>query len=76
MGGDEQGRRLLGVDGDLGAMLGLEADWAYEAITQVGAYNEIFRRNLGADSGLKLERGLNALWSAPDPGLIYAPPVR
>ncbi|OYW89911.1 MAG: amino acid ABC transporter substrate-binding protein [Caulobacterales bacterium 32-67-6] len=73
---DPDTRRLLGVDGDLGAMLGLEADWAYEAITQVGAYNEIFRRNLGADSGLKLERGLNALWSAPDPGLIYAPPVR
>jgi general L-amino acid transport system substrate-binding protein len=73
---DPDTRRLLGVDGDLGAMLGLEADWAYEAITQVGAYNEIFRRNLGADSGLKLERGLNALWNAPDPGLIYAPPVR
>tara|TARA_R100000935_G_scaffold42867_3_gene65102 strand:- start:9919 stop:10767 length:849 start_codon:yes stop_codon:yes gene_type:complete len=73
---DPDTRRLLGVEGDLGAMLGLEADWAYEAISQVGAYNEIFRRNLGADSGLKLERGLNALWSAPDPGLIYAPPVR
>ena len=73
---DPDTRRLLGVEGDLGALLGLEDDWAYQAIAQVGAYNEIFRRNLGADSGLKLERGLNALWSAPDPGLIYAPPVR
>jgi len=73
---DPETRRLLGGDGELGALLGLEEDWAYQAIAQVGAYNEIFRRNLGADSGLKLERGLNALWSAPEPGLMYAPPVR
>lgn len=73
---DPSTRRLLGVDGNLGELLGLDADWAFEAIRQVGAYNEIFRRNVGADSGLKLERGLNALWSAPDPGLIYAPPAR
>lgn len=73
---DPEARRLLGVEGNLGALLGLEADWAYQVLTQVGAYNEIFRSNLGADSGLKLERGLNALWSAADPGLIYAPPVR
>ena len=73
---DPETRRLLGVDGQLGALLGLEPDWAFQAISQVGAYNEIFRRNLGADSGLKLERGLNALWNAPDPGLLYAPPAR
>ncbi|HMO43253.1 MAG TPA: amino acid ABC transporter substrate-binding protein [Phenylobacterium sp.] len=72
---DPATRRLLGVDGDLGELLGLKTDWAFQAIRQVGAYNEIFRRNIGADSGLKLERGLNALWSAPDPGLLYAPPA-
>lgn len=73
---DPATRRLLGVDGELGSLLGLSDDWAYQAILQVGAYNEIFRRNVGADSGLKLERGLNALWSAPEPGLLYAAPAR
>ena len=43
---------------------------------QVGAYDEVFARNLGAQSALKLERGHNALWSAPKPGLLYAPPAR
>ena len=73
---DPETRRLLGVEGDLGALLGLEPDWAYQAILQVGAYHELFRRDLGADSPLKLDRGLNALWSAPKPGLMYAPPIR
>jgi general L-amino acid transport system substrate-binding protein len=73
---DPQTRRLLGVDGDYGALLGLNRDWAYQVIRQVGAYHEIFRRDIGADSALKLDRGLNALWSAPKPGLLYAPPFR
>jgi general L-amino acid transport system substrate-binding protein len=73
---DPQTRRLLGVEGDYGAMLGLKPDWAFQAIRQVGAYHEIFRRDVGADSALKLDRGLNALWSAPKPGLLYAPPLR
>lgn len=73
---DPETRRLLGVDGDLGALLGLKADWGYQVIRQVGAYHEIFRRDLGADSALRLDRGLNALWNAPDPGLMYAPPMR
>jgi general L-amino acid transport system substrate-binding protein len=73
---DPQTRRLLGVEGELGPMLGLSQDWAYQAILQVGAYHEIFRRDLGDDSPLKLERGLNALWNAPEPGLMYAPPMR
>ena len=73
---DPETRRLLGVEGDLGALLGLKADWAYQVIRQVGAYHEIFRRNLGEDSALKLDRGLNALWNAPKPGLLYAPPMR
>lgn len=73
---DPRTRRLLGLEDDYGALLGLKKDWAYQAIRQVGSYDEIFRRNIGADSGLKLERGLNALWSAPKPGLLYAPPIR
>lgn len=73
---DPRTRRLLGLEDDYGALLGLKKDWAYQAIRQVGSYDEIFRRNIGADSGLKLERGLNALWTAPKPGLLYAPPIR
>ncbi|HEY3694213.1 amino acid ABC transporter substrate-binding protein [Phenylobacterium sp.] len=73
---DPQARRLLGVEGRLGPMLGLSDDWAYQAILQVGAYHEIFRRDVGEDSALKLDRGLNALWNAPRPGLLYAPPMR
>jgi general L-amino acid transport system substrate-binding protein len=73
---DPQTRRLLGVEGDYGVMLGLKPDWAFQVIRQVGAYHEIFRRDVGADSALKLDRGLNALWSAPKPGLLYAPPLR
>lgn len=73
---DPETRRLLGVEGELGVLLGLKVDWAYQAIKQVGAYHELFRRDLGADSALKLDRGLNALWTAPKPGLMYAPPIR
>lgn len=73
---DPQTRRLLGLEGDLGPKLGLSPDWAYQAILQVGAYHEVFRRDLGADSPLRLARGMNALWNAPQPGLLYAPPMR
>jgi len=73
---DPETRRLLGVEGDLGALLGLKSDWAFQVIRQVGAYHEIFRRDLGGDSALRLDRGLNALWNAPKPGLMYAPPMR
>ena len=73
---DPETRRLLGVEGDLGGLLGLKPDWAFQVIRQVGAYHEIFRRDLGADSALRLDRGLNALWNAPKPGLMYAPPMR
>ena len=73
---DPETRRLLGLEGNLGALLGLKSDWAYQVIRQVGAYHEIFRRDLGADSALRLDRGLNALWNAPRPGLMYSPPMR
>ena len=73
---DPRVRRLLGADGDFGKPLGLKAGFALQAISQVGAYGEIFDRNVGAGSALKLERGLNALWNASPPGLLYAPPIR
>lgn len=73
---DPRTRRLLGLEDNYGALLGLKTDWAFQAIRQVGAYDEIFRRNIGQDSALKLDRGLNALWSAPKPGLLYPPPIR
>jgi len=72
---DPQLRRLLGLEGDAGRRLGLADDWAYKAIRQVGSYGEIFERNLGPDTPLKLERGRNALWLADKPGQIYAPPL-
>ena len=64
-------RRFLGVEGNAGAGMGLNADWAYNIIHQVGNYAEIFERNLGP---LGIKRGLNALWR--DGGLLYAPPIR
>lgn len=67
-------RRLLGIEGDGGARLGLEADWAQRMIRQVGNYGELFERHLGPKSPLKLERRLNNL--AGNGGLLYAPPFR
>lgn len=72
---DPQTRRLLGLENDYGAMLGLPRDWAFQVIRQVGAYHEVFQRDIGTDSPLRLDRGLNALWNAPKPGLHYAPPL-
>jgi general L-amino acid transport system substrate-binding protein len=67
-------RRLFGLEGVKGEWLGLDNDWAYRVIKQVGNYGEVFERNVGNGSPLKIERGLNALWSAG--GLQYAPPIR
>jgi general L-amino acid transport system substrate-binding protein len=66
--------RLLGVEGDMGAQLGLGSDWAYNIIKQIGNYSESFERNVGVNTPLALERGLNALWT--DGGILYAPPMR
>jgi general L-amino acid transport system substrate-binding protein len=73
---DPEVRRLLGVDGAYGPLLGLRKDWAYLVIERVGGYGEIFERNLGAGSPLKLPRRQNAVWNADPPGLLYAPPMR
>ncbi|MTV33228.1 transporter substrate-binding domain-containing protein [Rhodoblastus acidophilus] len=67
-------RRLLGADNDFGAGLGLPKDWVVRIVKAVGNYGEIFERNLGQGSPLKIPRGLNAQWR--DGGLHYAPPVR
>ena len=66
--------RLLGTEGDLGAMIGLEADWAKNAIMAGGNYGEIFERNIGENTPIGLARGLNAQWT--DGGLLYSPPFR
>jgi len=67
-------QRLLGVNGDLGAKLGVGNDWAYNAIKAVGNYGDIWDRNLGPKTPLRLERGRNAL--VADGGLMMAIPVR
>ncbi len=67
-------RRLLGAEGDMGAKLGLPNDWAVKIITAVGNYGESFERNVGVNTPLGLERGLNAQWT--NGGLMYSPPVR
>lgn len=66
--------RLLGVEGSYGEQLGLSNDWAYQIIKNVGNYGEVFADNVGKNSPLNVERGLNALWT--EGGLMYAPPVR
>jgi general L-amino acid transport system substrate-binding protein len=67
-------KRLLGKEGDFGKGIGLDNDWAYRIVKQVGNYGEIFERNVGSGSRLKIDRGLNALWTKG--GLQYAPPIR
>jgi general L-amino acid transport system substrate-binding protein len=66
--------RLLGQEGDLGPMVGLSNDWAYNVISQVGNYGEIYERNLGEGTPTFIPRGLNSLYT--DGGLLYAPPFR
>ena len=67
-------KRLLGTEGEMGEALGLPNQWAYNVIAQVGNYGEIYERNVGIETPLGLERGLNALWK--DGGLMYAMPIR
>ncbi|OQX24576.1 MAG: amino acid ABC transporter substrate-binding protein [Desulfobacteraceae bacterium IS3] len=67
-------QRLLGVSAGNGQALGLDEKWAYNIIKQVGNYGEMFERNVGVNTPLALERGLNALWTKG--GLMYAPPFK
>ena len=66
--------RLLGTEGDLGAMLGLDKEWAMRAIKTQGNYGEIFEANIGPSTAIGLGRGLNALWT--EGGILYTPPFR
>ena len=66
--------RLVGTEGSYGEELGLTKDWAARIIRHVGNYGEIYERNVGAGSKLRIPRGLNQLWSAG--GIQYAPPIR
>ncbi|WP_281708888.1 amino acid ABC transporter substrate-binding protein [Phaeobacter italicus] len=68
-------QRILGVgDNNYGASLGLEADFIKKAVEQVGNYGEMYERNVGPDTPLKLDRGVNNLWN--NGGFMYAPPIR
>jgi len=66
--------RVLGTEGTLGEMLGLDAGWAKRAISVGGNYGEIFAKNIGEDTPIGLARGLNAQWT--NGGLLYSPPFR
>ncbi len=69
-------KRMLGAEegSKIGTDLGLTNDWAANIIKTVGNYGEVFARNLGPETPIKIERGLNAQWSKG--GLQYAPPIR
>lgn len=66
--------RMLGTEGDLGKMIGLDKQWAMRAIEQVGNYGEVFEKYIGKDTPIGLARGLNAQYK--DGGILYAPPMR
>jgi general L-amino acid transport system substrate-binding protein len=67
-------KRFVGTEGNFGEQLGLGKDWAVRIVKQVGNYGETFERNVGLGSTLKIERGLNKLWTKG--GIQYAPPIR
>ncbi len=67
-------RRLLGLEEPSGKVLGIQPDWGYQIVKQVGNYGEVFDRTVGKGSALGIERGVNALWNQG--GFMYAPPIR
>jgi general L-amino acid transport system substrate-binding protein len=67
-------KRLVGAEGNFGEQLGLTKDWVVRIVRHVGNYAEVYDRNVGAKSKLKIPRGLNALWT--NGGILYAPPIR
>jgi general L-amino acid transport system substrate-binding protein len=71
---DPKIQRFLGVNPGNGKALGLDEKWAYNIVKQVGNYGEVFERNVGVNTPLKIERGLNAQWT--NGGLMYAPPFK
>ena len=71
---DPKIQRFLGVSPGNGKALGLDEDWAYKIVKLVGNYGEVFERNVGVNTPLNIERGLNAQWT--NGGLMYAPPFK
>jgi general L-amino acid transport system substrate-binding protein len=71
---DPKVQRFLGVSPGNGKALGLDEKFAYNIVKQIGNYGEVFERNVGKNTPLKIERGLNALWT--DGGLMYSPPFK
>jgi len=71
---DPEVNRLLGTEGEYGAMMGLSKDWAVNVIKAGGNYGEVFDRFIGPDTSIGLDRGLNQLWSKG--GILYSPPYR
>ena len=71
---DPKIQRFLGVSPGNGKALGLDENWAYKIVKLVGNYGEVFERNVGVNTPLKIERGLNAQWT--NGGLMYAPPFK
>jgi general L-amino acid transport system substrate-binding protein len=67
-------KRLLGKDGELGKGIGVNNDFVVKIVKAVGNYGELFERNVGTGSRLKIARGLNNLWNKG--GVQYAPPLR
>jgi general L-amino acid transport system substrate-binding protein len=72
--GDPEVKRLLGLEGEYGARLELSNDFAYNIIKMVGNYGESYDRNIGPDTPIGLERGINQLWNKG--GILYSPPFR
>jgi len=73
-GKDPEVNRMLGTEGEYGAMMGLSKDWAVHAIKAGGNYGELFERYIGVNTPIGLDRGLNQLWSKG--GILYSPPYR
>jgi len=67
-------KRILGVTPGMGKALGVDEKWVYNIIKQVGNYGESFDKHVGPNSLLKIDRGVNKLWTQG--GLQYAPPIR
>ena len=71
---EPQVMRLIGTGADTGKLLGLDKDWSYRIIKQVGNYGESWTANFGPNTKLNLPRGLNNLWTKG--GVMYVPPIR
>jgi general L-amino acid transport system substrate-binding protein len=73
---DPRVRRLLGLEGEFGQSLGLSDDFAFQIVSQVGNYGDIYERNLGPNTPFALERGPNKVWNLGEGGVLASPPFR